>query len=77
MNALNTIVANAMENSKLGEVGFDENYLFSPPGIEEKVYVDYDRKSARALQRDKKKSTFEKIIPKSINLRNQNHCFVV
>ena len=42
MNALNTIVANAMENSKLGEVGFDENDLFSPPGIEEKVYVDYD-----------------------------------
>src|SRR5215203_872482 len=42
MNALNTIVANAMENSKLGEVGFDENDLFRPPGIEEKVYVDYD-----------------------------------
>jgi hypothetical protein len=41
MNALNTIVANATENSKLGEVGFDENDLFSPPGIEEKVYVDY------------------------------------
>ena len=38
MNALNTIVANAMENSKLGEDGFDENDLFSPPGIEEKVY---------------------------------------
>ncbi|KAK1681272.1 hypothetical protein QYE76_042120 [Lolium multiflorum] len=42
MNALNTIVANAMEEFKLGEVGFDENDLFSPPGIEEKVYVDYD-----------------------------------
>jgi hypothetical protein len=38
MNALNTIVANATENSKLGELGFDENDLFSPPGIEEKVY---------------------------------------
>ena len=42
INALNTIVANAMEEFKLGEVGFDENDLFSPPGIEEKVYVDYD-----------------------------------
>jgi hypothetical protein len=42
MNALNTIVDNDIENSKLGEVGFDENDLFSPPGIEEKVYVDYD-----------------------------------
>ena len=38
MNALNTIVANAMEEFKLGEVGFDENDLFSPPGVEEKVY---------------------------------------
>ena len=42
MNSLNTIIANAMEEFKLGEVGFDENDLFSPPGIEEKVYVDYD-----------------------------------
>jgi hypothetical protein len=24
MNSLNTIIANAMENSKLGEAGFDE-----------------------------------------------------
>ena len=42
INSLNTIIANAMEDFKLGEVGFDENNLFSPPGIEEKVYVDYD-----------------------------------
>ena len=41
MNSLNTIVDNDIENSKLGEVGFDENDLFSPP-VEEKVYVDYD-----------------------------------
>ena len=40
MNALNTIVANAMENSKLGEAGFDEHDLFSPPGMEEKIYFD-------------------------------------
>jgi hypothetical protein len=40
MNALNTIVANAMENSKLGEAGFDEHDLFSPPSIEEKIYFD-------------------------------------
>src|SRR5215208_3263387 len=40
MNALNTIVANAMENSKLGEAGFDEHDLFSPPSIEEEIYFD-------------------------------------
>src|SRR5215218_7145446 len=40
MNALNTIVANAMENSKLGEAGFDEHDIFSPPSIEEKIYFD-------------------------------------
>src|SRR5215217_3857749 len=38
MNALNTIVANDMENSKLGEAGFDEHDIFSPPSIEEKIY---------------------------------------
>ena len=42
MNSLNTIIANAMEEFNLGEVGFDDNDLFSPPGMEEKVYVDYD-----------------------------------
>src|SRR5215203_2324965 len=40
MNALNTIVANAMENSKLGEAGFDEHDIFSPPSIEEKIFLD-------------------------------------
>jgi hypothetical protein len=30
MNSLNTIIANTMENSKLGEAGFDEHDLFSP-----------------------------------------------
>jgi hypothetical protein len=40
MNALNTIVANAMENSKLGEAGFEEHDIFSPPSMEEKIYFD-------------------------------------
>ena len=40
MNALNTIVANAMENSKLEEAGFDEHDIFSPPSMEEKIYFD-------------------------------------
>ena len=40
MNALNTIVANDMENSKLGEAGFDEHDIFSPPSIEEKIFFD-------------------------------------
>ena len=38
MNTLNTIVANDMENSKLGEAGFHD--LFSPPSIEEKIFFD-------------------------------------
>ena len=29
-----------MENSKLGEAGFDEHDIFSPPSIEEKIYFD-------------------------------------
>src|SRR6266567_4783613 len=40
MNSLNTIIANAMENSKLGEASFDEHDIFSPPSMEEKIYFD-------------------------------------
>jgi hypothetical protein len=40
MNSLNTIIANAVEKSKLGEAGFDEHDIFSPPSTEEKIYFD-------------------------------------
>ena len=40
MNSLNTIIANAMEKSKLGEASFDENDLFSSPALEEKICFD-------------------------------------
>ena len=40
INFLNTIIANAMEEFKLGEVGFDENDLFSSPVLEEKIWFD-------------------------------------
>ena len=40
MNYLNTIIANAMEKSKLGEEGIDEHDIFSPPSMEEKIYFD-------------------------------------
>src|SRR3954469_9476829 len=40
INALDTIIANSMENSKLGEAGFDEHDIFSPPSIEEEIYFD-------------------------------------
>ena len=40
MNSLNTIIANAMEKSKLGEASFYENDLFSFPSTEEKIYFD-------------------------------------
>jgi hypothetical protein len=37
MNSLNTIIAKAMEEFKLGEAGCD---IFSPPSMEEKIYFD-------------------------------------
>src|SRR4051812_45000233 len=40
MIALNTIIASAMENSKLGEVGFYEHDIFSAPSTGEKIYFD-------------------------------------
>jgi hypothetical protein len=42
MNSLNTIIANAMEKSKLGEASFYENEIFSPPTIEEKINYNYN-----------------------------------
>ena len=46
---VNTIIANAMEKSKLGKSSFDEHDIFSPPSMEEKIYFDDtmppDRKS--------------------------------
>jgi hypothetical protein len=38
MNSLNTIIANAMEKSKLGEASFYD--LFSSPALEEKISSD-------------------------------------
>ena len=38
MNSLNTIIANAMEKSKLGEASFYD--LFSSPAFEEKIFFD-------------------------------------
>src|SRR4051812_48096812 len=40
MNSLNTIIANAMEKSKLGEASFNEHDIFSPTSIEEKFFFD-------------------------------------
>jgi hypothetical protein len=40
MNSLNTVIANAMEKSKLGEAGFDEHDIFSSLALEEKIRSD-------------------------------------
>jgi hypothetical protein len=40
MNSLNTIIANAIERSKLGEAGFDRHDIFSSPALEEKICFD-------------------------------------
>ena len=39
-NALNTVNANAIENSKLGEAGFVKHDIFSSLALVEKVYSD-------------------------------------
>jgi hypothetical protein len=40
MNALNTVVANTIEKSKLGEASFVKHDIFSSPALVEKVYSD-------------------------------------
>jgi hypothetical protein len=40
MNSLNTIIANAIEKSKLGEAGFDKHDIFSSPTLVEKICSD-------------------------------------
>ena len=40
MLSLNTNIANDMESSKLGDDGFDEHDIFSPPTFEEKICND-------------------------------------
>ena len=40
MNSLYTIIANVMENSKLGKAGFDEYDIFNPPSFEEEIFFD-------------------------------------
>jgi hypothetical protein len=40
MNALNTIIANAIEKSKLGEVGFVKHDIFSSLALVEKIYSE-------------------------------------
>ena len=42
MNSLDTIIANAMEKSKLGEASFYENDLFSSPALEGSYSIAYD-----------------------------------
>jgi hypothetical protein len=37
MISLNTVIANAIENSKLGEPGFDKHDIFSSPAFVEKI----------------------------------------
>jgi hypothetical protein len=40
MNSLNTVIANAIEKSKLGEAGFDKHDIFSFPALEENCSDD-------------------------------------
>jgi hypothetical protein len=40
MNSLDTVIANAIEKSKLGEASFYEHDIFSFPALEEKICSD-------------------------------------
>jgi hypothetical protein len=40
MNSLNTVIANAIEKSKLGEAGFDDHDIFSSSALVEKICSD-------------------------------------
>jgi hypothetical protein len=40
LNSLNTIIANAIEKSKLGKAGFDKHDIFSSPALVEKICSD-------------------------------------
>jgi hypothetical protein len=40
MNSLNTVIANAIEKSKLGEAGFDKHDIFSSPALVKKICSD-------------------------------------
>ena len=42
MNSLDTIIANAMEKTKLGEASFYENDHFSSPALEDSYSIAYD-----------------------------------
>jgi hypothetical protein len=40
MNSINTVIANAIEKSKLGEVSFVKHDIFSSPTLVEKIRSD-------------------------------------
>jgi hypothetical protein len=40
MNSLNTVIANAIERSKLGEAGFNKHDIFNSPALVEKIRSD-------------------------------------
>jgi hypothetical protein len=40
MNSLNTVIANVIEKSKLGEGGFDKHDIFSSPALVKKICFD-------------------------------------
>jgi hypothetical protein len=40
MNSLNTVIANSVEKSKLGEAGFVKHDIFSSPALVEKICPD-------------------------------------
>jgi hypothetical protein len=79
MNSLNTIIANAIEKSKLREAGFDEHDIFSSPALEEKICSDDTLSPTRDNSNDAcdphtKSISFK--IPMKIIEHPMNNCYL-
>jgi hypothetical protein len=79
MNSLNTVIANAIEKSKLWEAGVDEHDIFSSPALEEKIFSDDTLSSICDNPNDACDPHTESIplkIPMKILERAMNNCYL-
>jgi hypothetical protein len=75
MNSLNTVIANAIERSKLGEAGFDKRDIFSSPALVEKICFD-DILSPICDNSNDLCDPHPFKIPKKIVERAMNNCYL-
>jgi hypothetical protein len=75
MNSSNTVIANAIEKSKLEEAGFDEHDIFSSPALEKKICSDDTLSPIRDNSNDACDPHPFKI-PMKIIERAMNNCYL-